>query len=98
VPQYSQLEEDYIGQVRLMEVLCSLYGLPMDEADIHQAEQQRQYIDHAVNSNAQVKEIVTQLEAHYDHRMRVKKEEETPQLSPQIEKFLKEMERLFRQD
>lgn len=33
LPQYTQLDEDYMGKVRLMEVLCSLYDLPMDEAD-----------------------------------------------------------------
>ena len=98
VPQYSQLDEDYMGQVRLMEVLGSLYGLPVDEVVVHQAEQQRKYIDHAVDSDAQVKEIVTQLEAHYDSRMTGMEKKEMPQLSPQIEKFLKEMERLFRRD
>ncbi len=97
LPQYSQLDEDYMGQVRLMEVLCSLYGLPIDNADIHKAEQQRRHIDIVVDSNAQVKEIVAQLEAHYDTQMARRKEEEMPQLSPEIERFLKEMEKRFRQ-
>ena len=37
LPQYAQLEEDYTGKVRLMEVLGSLYGLPMDQKDIDAA-------------------------------------------------------------
>jgi uncharacterized protein YciW len=40
---------------------------------------------------------IAQLEAHYDARMATKKEEEMPQLSPEIENFLKEMEKRFRQ-
>ena len=96
VPQYTQLDDDYMGQVRLLEVLCSLYGLQMEDIDIHRAEQQRQHIDTLVEQSPEVKAIVTQLEAHYDARMERRKEEEMPQLSPEVERFLKEMERRFR--
>ena len=30
VPQYMQLEEDYVGQLYLLEVICSLYDFPID--------------------------------------------------------------------
>ena len=40
---------------------------------------------------------IAQLEAHYNARMATKKEEEMPQLSPEIENFLKETEKRFRQ-
>ena len=98
LPQYTQLDEDYMGQVRLMEVLCSLYGFPMDDADIDKAEQQRKHIDIALDKNAQLKTIVVQLEAYYDARTARRKEEGMPRLSLEIERFLKEMEKRFRQD
>ena len=97
LPQYTQLEEDYMGKIRLMEVLGSLYGFPPDETDIHKAEEQQKQLDIAVEKNEQVKEIMAHLEAHYDVQMAMK-EEEMPQLSPEIEKFLKEMEKRFRQN
>jgi predicted ATP-grasp superfamily ATP-dependent carboligase len=98
VPQYTQLDEDYMGQVRLLEVFSSLYGVPVDEADIKKAERQLKDIETAVESNPQVKEVVAQLEAHYDARTATRKETEMPKLSSEIESFLKEMEKRFRQD
>lgn len=97
LPQYTELDDDYTGQVRLMEVLNCLYGIPLDEADIRRAEKQTRDINTAVNRNRKVKEVVAQLEAHYDARMAASKKEEMPRLSPEIENFLKEMERRFRQ-
>jgi hypothetical protein len=97
LPQYAQLDEDYIGKVRLMEVLCSMYDLPMDEADVEQAEQQRIQITSAVSREPELQSIVTQLEAYYEARTEQRNEEEMPQLSPEIEKFLKEIDRRFRQ-
>ncbi|MFC2066995.1 PAC2 family protein [Chloroflexota bacterium] len=98
LPQYTQLDEDYMGKARLMEVLCSLYDLPPDGTDIHKAEEQLKQLDIAVEKNEQVKEIMTHLESHYDAQMAMRKEEEMPQLSPEIEKFLKKMEKRFRQN
>lgn len=96
VPQYTQIDDDYMGQLRLMEVLCPLYGLPVEQSDIRKAEQQRKRIDMAVETSPEVREIVTQLETRYDARVVSKKEEEMPQLSPEVERFLKEMEGRFR--
>ncbi|MFC2021902.1 PAC2 family protein [Chloroflexota bacterium] len=97
LPQYTQQEEDYIGTVRLMKVLGSLYDLPMDEAYIEKAERQREQISAALDKNPQLKAIVEQLESHYDARAERRKEEETPRLSPEVEKFLTEMDRRFRE-
>ena len=33
LPHYLSLEEDYAGTARLMEVLCALYGFPLDWAE-----------------------------------------------------------------
>lgn len=98
LPQYSQLDTDYMGTVRLMEVLCSLYNVPMDRAHIEKAKRQLEQINEAVEKNPQVKAIVRQLEAHYEARARKRKEEEMPRLSPEVERFLREMERRLRED
>ena len=97
LPQYTQLDEDYMGAVRLMEVISSLYGFSVDTVDIEKAEQQRKQINAAVAQNPQVQVIVEQLEAHYDARLvKKREEEEMPALSPEVEKFLREIERRFR--
>ncbi len=97
LPQYAQMDEDYMGKARLMEVLCSMYGLPMDEADVERAERQRRQISLAVSREPQMESTVTELEAYYEVRTKKKDEEEMPQLSPEIERFLKDIDRRFRQ-
>ncbi len=98
LPQYTELEEDYMGQVRLLEVLYCLYGIPIDEEIIHRAEQQIKDIDVAVNRSRKIKEAITHLEAYYDAQLVAKPKEEMPKLSPDVENFLKEMEKRFKQD
>ena len=97
LPQYAQLDEDYTGKVRLMEVLCSLYGLTMDQADVERAERQRRQISLAVGREPQLQSIVTQLEAHYEARTKKTDEEQMPKLSPEIERFLRDIDKRFRQ-
>ena len=98
LPQYTQLEKDYTGQVRLLEVIRSLYGFPIDNAILRRAEQQIKDIDIEVNRNRKMKEVVAHLEAYYDAQSITRQKKETPKLSPDIENFLKEMENRFRQD
>jgi len=95
LPQYTQVGEDYTGAVRLMAVLGSLYDIPMDDAYIKRAEQQLEQINAAIEKNPQMKAIVEELETRYDARTQQRKEEEIPRLSPEVEKFLNEMERRF---
>ncbi len=97
LPQYTQLDEDYMGTVRVMEVLSTIYGLPVDGAYITKANKQREQIDTMLNENPQLKAIVEQLENHYDARAERRREEEEPKLSPEIEKFLSEMDKSFRE-
>ncbi|MBI4282881.1 MAG: PAC2 family protein [Chloroflexi bacterium] len=101
LPQYAQLDEDYMGTVRLMKLLGSLYGIAEDENYIRKAEEQLEQINLALDRNPQLKATVEQLETHYEERAKRKqetrKEEETPKLSPEIEKFLSEMDKRFRE-
>ncbi len=95
--QYTELDEYYMGQVRLLEVLHTLYGIPVGEAIIHRAEQQIKDIDAVVNRSRKIKEVVTHSEAYYDIQLAAKQEEEMPRQLPDIENFLKEMEKRFSQ-
>lgn len=97
LPQYTQLDEDYMGTVRVMEELGSIYGIKADSSYIAKADKQREQIDATLSENSQLKGIVEQLEAHYDARAERRREEEEPKLSPEIEKFLAEMDKRFRE-
>ena len=98
LPQYTQLEKDYAGQVRLLEVIRSLYGFPIDNAILRRAEQQIKDIDVEVNRSRKMKEVVAHLETYYDAQSVTRQKKETPRLSPDIENFLKEMENRFKQE
>ena len=99
LPQYTQLDDDFMGAVRLMKVLGSLYELPEDEAYLEKAEQQLEQINLALEKNPQLKTTIEQLETRYERRAkRRREEEETSQLSPEIERFLNEMEKRFREN
>jgi hypothetical protein len=98
LPQYTQLDEDYMGAIRMLEELGSLYDLPKDDSYVTKAERQQEQINSALEKNPQLKTIVEQLENHYDSRAETRKEDETPRLSPEVETFLAEMDRRFRED
>ena len=95
LPQYAQLEEDYMGVLRLLDVLCSLYDLPVDVEQVkRKAEKQYSELSLVAERDAQVKRIVQQLETYYDERVnRVK--EEHPRLSPEVENFLRDISKNF---
>lgn len=99
LPQYTQADEDYMGTVRLMQVLGSLYNLPVDAAHLEKAEKQLEQINLALEKNSQLKATLEQLETYYDERTRDKKKkvEGTPKLSPEVENFLSEMDKRFRE-
>lgn len=97
LPQYTQMDNDYMGVVRLMEILGSLYNLPMDETYIKKADEQLEQISVALDKNPQLKATIEQLETNYEARAQKRKEETTPRLSPEVERFLREMERRFRE-
>jgi hypothetical protein len=97
LPQYVQLDENYIGKARLMEVLGTLYNLPEDETDAAKVEQQLEEINAAVAEKPELKAIVSQLEARYEAKVEQKGEEITP-LPPEVEKFLRELGNRFNQN
>ena len=94
LPQYVQLEEDYSGAARLMELLCSMYDLPSELADQKRGQNQYNELTSAVERNPELKAVLQQLETQYDERERPKEPEEPapPPLSPEVERFLRELD------
>ena len=90
LPHYAQLDEDHAGVGRLMEVLCSLYGLPTDLIDPERGQRQYNKINDAVARSSQMASLVQQLEASYDAKNRATSKENAA-LAPEVEKFLLEM-------
>ena len=91
LPHYLSLEEDYAGTARLMEVLCNLYDFPKHLAETERGEKQYREVASEVERNAQVKSLVSQLEEYYDSQQTTQPEEETPPLSPDVERFLRDV-------
>jgi len=88
LPQYVVLEDDYIGKVRLMEILNLLYNIPIDKKDFEKAAEQRGIINHKVEKTPDLKNILPQLETLYEVRIKREEGEKRPKLSPEIEEIL----------
>src|SRR4030043_166701 len=88
LPQYVVVEEDYLGKVRLMEILNMLYNIPIDEKDFERALEQRSLISQRVESISELKNLLPQLETMYEVRIKSKEREGMPKLSSEIEEIL----------
>jgi hypothetical protein len=88
LPQYVVLEEDYLGKVRLMEVLNLLYHIPIDEKDFEKAIEQRGLITQKVERTPELKNLLHQLETMYEIRIKSKEGEQIPKLSSEMEDIL----------
>lgn len=99
LPRYFMVENDYRGEIRLMEALGSLYDFPMAQDDAEKAKQQedqtRQIAEQMIAQEPRLKLILNQLEANYDSR--VEENKEKTRLSPEVEKFLQDLDRRFHQ-
>jgi hypothetical protein len=88
LPQYVILEEDYIGKMRLMEILNLLYNIPIDKKDFEKATEQRNIINQKVEKTPELKNILPQLETLHEVRIKREEGEKRPKLSPEIEEIL----------
>ncbi|HVP78021.1 MAG TPA: PAC2 family protein [Thermodesulfobacteriota bacterium] len=88
LPQYVVLDEDYLGKVRLMEILNLLYRIPVDRRDFEKALEQRSMISQKVERSAELKNLLPQLETLYDLRIKSKEGERVTKLSSEIEEIL----------
>ena len=94
LPQYFQVDEDFTGTSRLMEVLCSLYSLPDRLKEQERGRQQYQELQKIVTDASEVSSLLERLEERYDREQRQEGESASP-LSPTIEEFLKELDQGF---
>jgi len=101
LPGYLTSDDDYQGTVRLMEVLGSLYGFTIDQADIDKANKQKAHVAQVagklLNEQPKLRAILDQLEDSYISRTNQDGPDEI-QLSPEIEKFLQDIDRQFRKN
>ncbi|PKB67812.1 MAG: hypothetical protein BZY81_03780 [SAR202 cluster bacterium Io17-Chloro-G4] len=97
LPQYVQLEEDYAGTSRMIEVLSSVYdSIPQDLAPTGRGQRQYRDLSASLEQNNELKDLIKQMEAYYDAQLdseETGKEETVPTatLSPEIERFLTEL-------
>jgi hypothetical protein len=91
LPQYLELEEDYSGTARLLQVLCDLYDLPAALADPGRGQRQYAQVSSEVEQHAGMKALIRQLETYYDSKASAGAEESSPPLSPQVQNFLRDM-------
>jgi predicted ATP-grasp superfamily ATP-dependent carboligase len=95
LPQYAQLEEDFSGQLRLLEVICSLYKFPIDLAPLkHKASLQNEKLDQAMKREKHLEQLVQELEILYEARSD-SIDDDTERFSPEIAKFLSEIDKGF---
>ncbi len=99
LPQYVQLEEDYAGTSRMIEVLSSVYdNIPQDLAPVRRGQRQYRELNASVDRNSELKTLIQQMEQYYDSQLTAESQassEESgspsPTLSPEIEAFLSEL-------
>jgi len=87
LPQYIVLEEDYLGKVRLMEILNVLYNIPFDKEDFEKALEQRNFISARMENSPEIKMLLPQLESAYDMRIKAMEEGGTPRLTFEMEEI-----------
>ncbi len=107
LPQYVQLEEDYAGTSRMIEVLSSVYdSIPADLAPVRRGQRQYRELNSTLDRNTELRTLIQQMEAYYDAQLdseeasspTTKESATTTQLSPEIEKFLSELGGQFESD
>ena len=90
LPQYFQVEEDFTGTARLMEILCTLYGLPSRLADPERGRQQYASLQNIVSDASEVAGLLERLEERYDRENDNASSSSNP-LSPMVEEFLQDL-------
>jgi hypothetical protein len=88
LPQYVVLEEDYLGKVRLMEILNLLYRIPIDHKDFEKASEQRNLLNQKVERTPELKSLLPQLETMYEIRIKSREGDRMSKLSSEIEEML----------
>jgi hypothetical protein len=99
LPAYAQVERDYMGLQALLELLTGLYGFSLDLDPVREeAERQRQALDDTAQEDARLQVWLRELEQAYDMEARLQptvdiETEEAAPLSPELEEFLRDVEK-----
>lgn len=91
LPQYAQLDEDFSGAARVLEIIAAIYALPKSIIDYKRGEEQYRELSLAVASNPRLKPMIKQLEQTYDARAQAQPGPPQTKLSAELEGFLREM-------
>jgi PAC2 family len=94
LPQYFQVDEDFTGTARLMEILCTLYRFPERLIELQRGREQYASLQDMINDTSGMASLLQRLEERYD-REQQEQEPPPPPLSPQIEEFLKDLDEGF---
>lgn len=102
LPHYAELEADFAGRTKMLQVLSSIYGFPPEYAKSQRDTQQYERITSEMSRNPQIKSLVERLESDYDARLarRAAERSEEPapeppsttELPPSVEQFLRELD------
>jgi hypothetical protein len=100
LPHYAQLDEDFAGAARMLEVLSAFYDIPATLLPTQRGRRQYAEIDAAVQRKPEHKALVSRLEAYYDSTYPTAAargeapgdDDEPTTLSPEIEQFLKDLD------
>ncbi|MSQ24517.1 MAG: PAC2 family protein [Chloroflexi bacterium] len=95
LPHYAQLEEDFAGTARMLQVLNAYYDFPSTVVPTRRAERQYRELDSAIETQPEVKSVISRLEAHYDRTYETTAPSAEPPtgLSPEIERFLRGLDK-----
>ena len=93
LPQYFQVDEDFTGAARLMEILCTLYGLPERLKEQDRGRRQYESLRSIVDDSSEVSSLLQRLEERYDREHG--EESSSSPLPSTIEDFLKDLEQGF---
>jgi hypothetical protein len=88
LPQYVGFDEDYLGKVRLMEIMNLLYGIPIDKTDFEKALEQRRLIDQRLEGTPELRALIPRLEDIYDERIKSRGGEHMSVLTTDMEEIL----------
>ncbi len=87
LPQYVVMEEDYLGKVRLMEVINTLYNIPVDKKEFEKAFRQRQAVTERLKDSPEIANVMSELEENYDMRVRSMENQGIFQLGSEMEEM-----------
>jgi predicted ATP-grasp superfamily ATP-dependent carboligase len=92
LPAYIQLERDYYGTQALLEIMSRVFSLELDVSALsEESDRQRLAMNESVAQNPQLQAMVAELERAYDSEQG-EPPEEKPELSPELEGFLKDVQ------